>query len=231
MVAAAAALAAAHQQMKVLDTQIAEAQAEIGAGAIRSAYRHAEPRLHRNPLADRRLCRQSRRTDRRLCHAGQLPALGHPGAGPVDRREFQGRPARAHGARPARHRRRRRLARPRLPRPRCKASRRAQARCSASFRRKTPPAISPRSCSACRSASRSIPRTPVSAACAPACPPPSRVDTQDRAVTAPAAPAPAAPGILPFVVMCVGMFMALLDIQIVASSLAEYRRRLVRRAG
>jgi DHA2 family multidrug resistance protein len=33
------------------------------------------------------------------------------------------------------------------------------------------------------------------------------------------ASAPAAPGILPFVVMCTGMFMALLDIQIVASSL------------
>jgi DHA2 family multidrug resistance protein len=38
-------------------------------------------------------------------------------------------------------------------------------------------------------------------------------------MTAPAAPAPATPNILPFVVMCVGMFMALLDIQIVASSL------------
>ena len=35
-------------------------------------------------------------------------------------------------------------------------------------------------------------------------------------MSAPAAPAPS---ILPFVVMCVGMFMALLDIQIVASSL------------
>ncbi len=35
----------------------------------------------------------------------------------------------------------------------------------------------------------------------------------------PLAPAPAAPSILPFVIMCTGMFMALLDIQIVASSL------------
>jgi DHA2 family multidrug resistance protein len=40
-------------------------------------------------------------------------------------------------------------------------------------------------------------------------------------VTGPARPAAAAPSILPFAVMCVGMFIALLDIQIVASSLQD----------
>ncbi len=48
------------------------------------------------------------------------------------------------------------------------------------------------------------------------------VDTRaDRNSVTEAAPSPAAPGILPFVVMCVGMFIALLDIQIVASSLQD----------
>src|ERR1700732_1663332 len=39
--------------------------------------------------------------------------------------------------------------------------------------------------------------------------------------SATAKPADAAPNILPFAVMCVGMFVALLDIQIVASSLQD----------
>ena len=57
------------------------------------------------------------------------------------------------------------------------------------------------------------------------------VDTR-RAERAVIAVAPqAAPSVLPFVVMCVGMFIALLDIQIVASSLAGYRRRAVGGAG
>ena len=60
------------------------------------------------------------------------------------------------------------------------------------------------------------------------------VDTRDDGRTrrdrGGAAGAPLA-SVLPFVVMCVGMFIALLDIQIVASSLAGYRRRTVRGAG
>src|SRR5271169_890934 len=40
-------------------------------------------------------------------------------------------------------------------------------------------------------------------------------------MTAPATAQPAAPSIVPFAVMCVGMFVALLDIQIVASSLQD----------
>jgi hypothetical protein len=45
--------------------------------------------------------------------------------------------------------------------------------------------------------------------------------TPDVATSNERAPAPSVPVILPFVVMCVGMFMALLDIQIVASSLQD----------
>ena len=99
----------------------------------------------------------------------------------------------------------------------------APARSSASFRQRTPPATSPRSCSACRSASCSTPTTPSCACCGPGFRP--RAGRYARRAEAGAvidvSEPPHPPSILPFVVMCVGMFIALLDIQIVASSLQD----------
>ncbi len=58
---AQAALEAANQQLKVLDAQIAQAEAAVAQAEADLHTAAAQPRLHRDPLADRRLCRQSRR--------------------------------------------------------------------------------------------------------------------------------------------------------------------------
>ena len=104
-------LDAARQQLSVLEREIAEAAAAIAQAEADLADRPAQSRLHRDPLADRRLYRQPCGAGRRLCARRRLSAVGHSGARPVGRCQFQGGPARAHAAGPARDDRRRRRCR------------------------------------------------------------------------------------------------------------------------
>ena len=99
----------------------------------------------------------------------------------------------------------------------------APARCSASFPLKTRRATSPRSCSACRSAWMLDPGDAAALRMLrPGLSTVASVDTRaEQRAGAVITTAPRHPSILPFVVMCVGMFVALLDIQIVASSLQD----------
>ena len=76
--------------------------------------------------------------------------FSHRRAGALGHRQFQGKPARPHAPRPAGQDRGRRLSRARAAKAMSTASSRARARNSPPSRRKTPPAISSRSCSACR---------------------------------------------------------------------------------
>ena len=178
------------------------------------------------------------------------------------RRQLQGDAARRAAARARRCRSRSTPSRPRASTARSRASRRPPARCSACCRPTTPPATSPRSCSACRCASACRPTSPSRPAApghvggrqrrhqagapsrrgrrrAPPCaerqrrhgrqrPPWPR---QQRRATAHAAGRRAAERIEPrrlvaFLAMVFGMFMAILDIQIVSASLAEIQAGL-----
>src|SRR5579863_8186455 len=146
-------------------------------------------------------------------------------------------------------------------RARSKASRRPPAPSSRCCRRTTPPATSPRSCSACRCASTSPPALPARGCCARACPwwsastpRQARLPTGARrcrsrkrpdrararsmtsaATTLPGGPSSLAPSaaervdpirVVAFLAMCFGMFMAILDIQVVSASLAEIQAGL-----
>ena len=135
-----------------------------------------------------------------------------------------------------------------------RASPRRRARCSACCRRRTPPATSPRSCSACRSASPSPADGRRRGLAAPG--PVGRGQRRHRATTAPDAdrsrraerrtpllredrpwrrrpppPSRRSPPrrLIAFFAMVFGMFMAILDIQIVSASLAEIQAGLVGR--
>ncbi len=188
------------------------------------------------------------------------------------RRQLQGDPARPHAAGPAGRRSRSTPFPAGADRPDRELRPGAAARNSACCRRRTPPATSPRSCSACRCASRCRPTARSPACCGPACRSSVSVDTRTRsghaggvgaalaAAPAPrwsdAALAPAAwrPHRRPrrrarprlhrrippitgrrvtrrerfgFLAMVVGMFMAILDIQIVSSSLSRDPGRAV----
>ena len=148
----------------------------------RSRHRAAQPRLHRTARADRRHGRQSQRADRRLRHGRRAAHLAGAGARALGRCQLQGKPARAHARGNAGDDRGRRAARRSVPRP-CRqpgaGDRRA---CSACCRRRTPPATSPRSCSACRCACCSTATPRRWAGCGPACrsPPPSTSDEHDH---------------------------------------------------
>ena len=80
VVSSAAGLDAAKQQLTVLDADIAEARGRRRPGPGGSPHRRAQSRLHRNPLAHRRLRRQSRRRGRRVCLRRRLSHHDHPGA-------------------------------------------------------------------------------------------------------------------------------------------------------
>ena len=158
---ARAALEAAQRQLDVIDTQKQQTAGGAGRRDRRSRHRAAQPRLHRTARADRRHGRQSQRAHRRLCARSARSSsrwCRRTGSGsmPTSRRASSpacapGMPVTIAG---------RRAARRGVPRP-CRAAwRRRPARCSACCRRRTPPATSPRSCSACRCAccSTAMPR-------------------------------------------------------------------------
>jgi membrane fusion protein (multidrug efflux system) len=79
-------LDAAKRQLAVIDTEIGETQASLA--MAQADLRTAQPRLHANPLADRRLCRQPRCAGRRLCRARSVSGERDPGAWAVGRRQF-----------------------------------------------------------------------------------------------------------------------------------------------
>ena len=115
------------------------------------------------------------------------------------------------------------------PRPRSRVWRRRPARPSACCPPKTRPATSRRSCSACRCACASTCRRRCRRCCARACRRRSRSISTRRELasmadqTLPLDPAsqPVKQRVLAFALMCLGFFMATLDIQIVASSLKD----------
>ena len=136
-------------------TEIAAARAGIAQAKADIANRPPQSRLHRNPRADRRHCRQSRRAGRRLCDGRRAILLSvsrrtGSGSTPISRKTSSRACARA-----SRRRSSPTCCRASLSTAMSRAWRRRPARCSACCRRRTPPATSPRSCSACRCASRS----------------------------------------------------------------------------
>ena len=180
--------AQANYDQAVASVQSAEAAIEVGGGqrrraegaagggaahaaAIRDDARQGRARslLHRDPRAVRRRHRQPRRAGRRLRAADA--AAGEPGAARrhLRRRQLQGDAARQAAAGPAGDA----IASTPSPAARSRAawraSRRPRAPCSRCCRPTTPPATSPRSCSACRCASWCRPTSPSSPCCGRAC--------------------------------------------------------------
>ena len=141
-------------------------QAALAGRHRRPRHRATQSRLHRAARADRRRHRQPQRPHRRLCHDRRPADLPGAGARPVGRCEFQGKPARRDASGPGGDDQGRRAARRRCFTARWPAWRRRPARSSACCRRRTRPAISPRSCSASRCASCSTATPPCSAGCA-----------------------------------------------------------------
>src|SRR5476649_2927830 len=110
---AQAVQAAAERELDVIASR-----RRAGAGRRRARPGQAQPGLHGVARAHRRHHRQPPRPQRLLRGGRLAPAVHRAGARPVGRRQLQGKPAGAIASRPARHRRRRRHARPPLPRPR-----------------------------------------------------------------------------------------------------------------
>ncbi len=116
--ATAAALDAARAQLQVLAARIAEAEADLAGARSDLRDRRTQSRLHRDPRADRRVCRQPGGADRRLCHRRHLPDHRDSRPRPLGRCEFQGGSARRHGRGRAGDGVRRCHAGPRAARPR-----------------------------------------------------------------------------------------------------------------
>ena len=211
-----AGLEAAKQQLTASDAQITEARADV-AQARPISDRPAQSRLHGIPLADRWLYRQSRRRGRRLRPSAPI-SLRSSRRTSLGGREFQGGPTR-HGCRPSCDNRRRRL-----PGPTFHGHVVSLAPATGAVFSVIPPE------NATGNFTKIVQRVPVrivldddasSRGIRPGLSTAS-VDThrlRERAMTPPSSQLGAGP--LPFVVMCVGMFIALLDIQIVASSLQD----------
>jgi membrane fusion protein (multidrug efflux system) len=150
-----AGLDGARQQLVILDTQIAKAEADDRPGTIRPAgtarlnLGYTEIRSPVEGYVGNRAAQVGA-----YVAARRLPAVGHPGHGlwvDANFKEDQLDPTWClAGHAPLC---RRRAAGPRVPRPGRLACRPARAPCSASSRPRMRPATSPRSCSACRSAS------------------------------------------------------------------------------
>ena len=80
VVSSAAGLDAAKQQLDGSGRGDRRRQGRRHPGRGRSPHGRTQSRLHRYSLADRRLCRQSRRPSRRLCRRRRLSRHDHPGA-------------------------------------------------------------------------------------------------------------------------------------------------------
>ena len=221
---ARAAWSAAQRQIEVIETQKAQARAAHRPGLGRARNRPAEPVLYRNTRAHRWRRRQSQRAIGAYATVGRAIAFAGARARPVGRRQFQGEPTRPmHPGQQAT------VVADVAPAESSKATwralRRPPARNSASCRPKTPPAISPRSSSAWRCGFCWTAIAPRLGQLRPGLSVTAKVEQrgESRAMDGVPPNHRCAPEdrILPFAVMCIGMFMALLDIQIVASSLQD----------
>ena len=152
----------AQSQLGVLRSQRQEEAARAAAGAGQSRARQERSRQHGHPRAGLRGRRQSRRAGRAIRQTRHRTAVAGAAAARLCHRQFQGDAADPDAAGAARRGLGRRLSRPPARPAGSTASRRRAAPSSACCRPTTPPAISPRSCSACRCGSpcRATARSP-----------------------------------------------------------------------
>ena len=162
-----AALVAERNQLAVLQSQKARGRGAAGAGPREPRSGAQRSRQHGDPRAVRRRRRQPRRPGRAIRQTRDAARRAGAAAARLCDRELQGNAADPHAAGPAGRDRRRRLSRSSTSPARSRALRRPAARSSACCRRTTRPATSPRSCSACRCASRCRQTRRWSGCCAP----------------------------------------------------------------
>ena len=138
------------KQVDLLKAELAQAKAAPGARRGGAAPGRAQPRLHHDHRADRRRRRQPHAARRPICAGRHAIDVGGAGRRRLCRRELQGNAAHRRACRPGRSISRSTCSRARSCTAMSTASRRPAARNSRCCRRTTPPAISPRSCSASR---------------------------------------------------------------------------------